>query len=243
MSIIVTHINKNGIVHAADTNLTDKNGKHAEQASKVFAIPRHEAGLTVAGTYAVAGARMDRWLDDLTKNDKTSSLAEFVEMLRSSTEREARPEQKQSGYFFHVAGFQRGDGDRHPEFYHITNYTLTPEGNYKVDTPDKMRAGEDFWSQRESKTLKQMFENRAGFIYCNGFPSGRQIYFSLLNKMSELRSQVWNNAGWKFRPPTNISEESDILRKDMEQITLFFLQSDYSAPFIGGKIETLGLPL
>src|SRR5437879_5971401 len=107
MSIIVTHINKNGIVHAADTNLTHSDGKHAGQATKVFAVPRHEAGLTVAGAYALGDARMDKWLVDLINNDKTSSLAEFVEMLRSSTEREARPEQKQSGYFFHVAGFQK----------------------------------------------------------------------------------------------------------------------------------------
>jgi hypothetical protein len=147
---------------------------------------------------------MDRWLADLIKDDKTSTLAEFVEMLRSSTERESLRKQKQSGYFFHVAGFQGASADRHPEFYHITNYTLTPEGNYAVNTPDKMKVSEDFWSGRGLRTLKQMFENRAGFIYCNGFPSGRQIYFSLLNKMSELRSQVWSNPGWKFRAPATL---------------------------------------
>src|ERR1700686_1037182 len=143
MSIIVTHINENGIVHAADTNLTDKDGKHAGTATKVFAIPRHEGGLTIAGTYAVGDARMDRWLADLIKDDKTSTLAEFVEMLRSSTERESLRKQKQLGYFFHVAGFQGASADRHPEFYHITNYTLTPEGDYAVDTPDKMKGSED----------------------------------------------------------------------------------------------------
>ena len=50
MSIIVTHINENGIVHAADSNLTDMNGAHVGTANKVFKIPGREAGLSIAGT-------------------------------------------------------------------------------------------------------------------------------------------------------------------------------------------------
>jgi len=60
--------------------------------------------------------------------------------------------------------------------------------------------------------------------------------------MADLRSDVWNNRGWSFRPPQDVEEEAAMLRKDMEQISLLFLQSNYSAPFIGGVIETLAIP-
>jgi hypothetical protein len=69
MSIIITHINENGIVHAADSNLTDHHGAHAGTAQKVFEIPRLNAGLTVAGNYSVANQRMDEWISIFIGSD------------------------------------------------------------------------------------------------------------------------------------------------------------------------------
>jgi hypothetical protein len=236
MSIIVTHINANGIVHAADTNLTDANGTHAGTGSKVFAIPRHDAGMTTAGTYAVGGVRMDDWLRSFISTDMTPSLADFVESLRATVDVAASAHQKQAGYFFHIAGYQGNEGAQHPEFHHVTNYNLTPEGNYTVVSAT-LRSSEDFWSAHGNRSLANVFANRAGYIYCNGFPSGRQIYFDLLSRMATLRGQVWGNPAWQFRPPSSIAEEAEVLKLDMEHINLFFRQSNYSAPFIGGEIE------
>lgn len=242
MSIIVTHINVNGIVHAADTNLTYANGIHAGTGSKVFAIPRHEAGMTIAGTYAVGGVRMDDWLRSFISADMTPSLADFVESLRASVDGAATAaHQKQAGYFFHIAGYQGNKGAQHPEFHLITNYNLTPDGNYTVVSPT-LHSSEKFWSAQGNQSLANVFADRAGYIYCNGFPSGRQIYFHLLKRMADLRSQVWSNPAWQFRPPSSIEEEAKVLKLDMEHINLFFRQSNYSAPFIGGEIETLTIP-
>jgi hypothetical protein len=79
--------------------------------------------------------------------------------------------------------------------------------------------------------------NGKGFIYCNGYPSGRQAYFALLQRMSDYRSSVWVEPSWKFRPPMNVDEEAAYLKNDMEHIKLLFLHSNYPAPYIGGDIE------
>lgn len=241
MSIIVTHINENGIVHAADSNLTDQNGMHVGTAQKVFEIPGRDAGLTVAGTYGVGADLMDVWLPQFIAADASVSLEEFAESLRSAVDQEATDTQKNSGYFFHLAGYQDGSDGIHPEFYHVTNFDMDSAGNYQVTSLD-MRVSEDFWSTHGGRPLDEVFAGRFGKIYCNGFPSGRQIYFELLQRMSQLRVQVWGNPDWDFRPPKTVDEEAEVLKLDMEHVKLFFLHSDYTAPFIGGSIETLNIP-
>lgn len=238
MSIIVTHINENGIVHAADSNLTNAKGEHVRIAQKVFALPKHDAGMTVAGTYGVENEPMDSWLPRFIQEDMTPTLAAFAESLRTRVSQSATVA---TGYIFHVAGFQGSDANRHPEFYVVSNYDLTADGGYEIRSKE-LGISEDFWSKQDNQPLDKIFSGRKGFIFCNGFPSGRQIYFNLLNRMAKLRSEVWRNDNWKFRPPQNISEEAEVLKKDMEQVNVFFAQSNYSAPFIGGPIETLGLP-
>lgn len=241
MSIIVTHINENGIVHAADSNLTDKNGVHVGTAKKVFQIPGRDAGLTIAGTYAVGLERMDDWLSGFISSDSSTTLNDFAEALRSAVDQEATPGQKQSGYFFHIAGYQDSAEGVHPEFHHVTNYNIDANGNYQV-TAGTLRRSEDFWSVHGGRPLHVVFANRFGKIYCNGFPSGRQIYFEILTRMANLRAQVWSNPDWEFRSPNSIDEEAEVLKLDMEHINLFFRQSDYSTPFIGGPIETYTIP-
>jgi hypothetical protein len=178
---------------------------------------------------------------DKSGSDTSSTLTDFSESLRTELDQKATDSQKEAGYFFHISGYQEGPDGFHPEFHHVTNYTIDTDGNYQV-TQAPMRRSEDFWTVYGGRPLDQVFANRFGQIFCNGFPSGRQVYFALLQRMAELRAQVWGNPNWRFRPPNSIDEEADLLRLDMEQINAFFRQSNYSAPFIGGPIETLNIP-
>jgi hypothetical protein len=241
MSIIVTHINENGIVHAADSNLTDENGAHGGTAKKVFEIPGREAGLAIAGTYGVGTQEMDVWLSDFLASDSSTTLTDFAEALCSAINSEATPDQLGSGYCFHIAGYQDSADGVHPEFHHVTNYDINANGDYEVNIVTLHRS-EDFWSAYGGRPLNAVFADRSGQIYCNAFPSGRQVYFGLLTRMAELRGQVWSNPNWSFRPPNSVDEEAEVLRLDMEHINLFFRQSNYSAPIIGGPIDTLAIP-
>jgi hypothetical protein len=237
MSIIVTHISTNGIVHAADSNLTDNSGRAAGQAQKLYPIQRLDAALTVAGNFTVAGNRMDVWMPQFVAKDKSSDLKTFVINLTNVLNTSATSVERLEGYFLHIAGYVVVGGDAHPEFYHITNYAIDPvSGNYAIlDT--SLSFSEDFWSKYSLLQSNMLFANYKGYIYCNGFPSGRIAYFDLLQRMADFRSNAWANQNWQFRPPRTVDEEAEYIKHDMELIGLMFKQSNYSAAFIGGPVQ------
>lgn len=242
MSIIVTHISQHGIIHAADSNLTDTNtGKAAGEGQKLFEIPQLESALTVAGAYSVDKKQMDEWMKDFISADTSRSLAEFVDNLRNTIDTRASAEEKGEGYFIHIAGYAESGGTKHPEFYHITNYEIVrPGGSYIIRDP-ALRSSEDFWSKYEG-TPFSLFAGGKGIIYCNGYPDGRQAYFTLLQFMAGFRSLAWNNPDWDFRPPSSIDEEAAYLRNDMQHINLLFLHSNLTDPPIGGEIKIHTIP-
>lgn len=124
MTIIVTHISQFDIIHASDSNITDSQGQAAGQVSKLFQINRLNAGLTVAGTYSVGGFRMDTWMNDFIVRDRSSDLGSFVKVLTDFIDKESNLMEKQSGYFLHIAGYYGMPDSSHPEFYHITNFSI-----------------------------------------------------------------------------------------------------------------------
>ncbi|MBW7990316.1 MAG: hypothetical protein FVQ84_09925 [Planctomycetes bacterium] len=236
MSIIVTHITQYGIIHASDSNLS-YHGQAAGQAPKLFPIKRLDSALTVAGAYSVGKESMDTWMLKFIQHNKSSDLSMFVKTLTDSLNQESNQTEKKSGYDLHIAGYASVSGSSHPEFYHITNYSIDPNtGDYSVQNLS-LKFCEDFWNKFSSVPAKQIFTNSMGYIYCNGFPSGRIVYFKLLQQMAIFRSKVWAEPNWRFRQPTSVYEEADYLRHDMELIKLFFKHSTYSAPYIGGNIQ------
>lgn len=238
MSIIVTHITGRGIIHGSDSNLT-RNDTQAGEAKKLFSIPRHRSALTIAGLYSVAGTRMDRWLDDFIANDLTSSLKEFVDSL-SEAINGTSPAFSKTGYIFHIAGYQQIKGIYHPEFYHITNFTIAADGDYQP-TRSKLESSEDFWSKHSHLSEEERFGSHKGYIYCNGFPSGRQAYFAMLNTMAEYRSHAWQDPRWDFQPPNTVDQEALYLENDMKHIGILFSHSKHPAPYIGGQIQVLAI--
>lgn len=202
----------------------------------------HGSALTVAGTYSVGGECMDKWMKDFISEDASQSLAEFVDNLRGTMDTRASDEEKGEGYFLHIAGYAGSGHARHPEFYHITNYRIDQTtGHYFIEDP-ALRSSEDFWRNNQATPLDVLFADGRGFIYCNGYPAGRQAYFALLRRMEEFRSRAWSEPSWPFRSPSNIDEEAAYLKNDMEHINLLFLHSNLTDPPIGGEIQIYTIP-
>jgi hypothetical protein len=53
MTLILTQINKYGIIHASDSNVTDDSGQFVRQAKKTFKIPGLKAGLIAPSQFAI----------------------------------------------------------------------------------------------------------------------------------------------------------------------------------------------
>ena len=77
MTLILTIINKYGILHASDSALTS-NHAAAGEGKKTFSINFLNAGLTVAGAYSVGGVNMNQWMTDFINQTGNSRHIVFV---------------------------------------------------------------------------------------------------------------------------------------------------------------------
>lgn len=125
MSIILTAISRQGIIQAADPNLTNNQGG-AGTGPKVFAIPYLGAALSLAGSYSVAGARMNGWMEQAIAaygNSASPTLFGLGENLRARLETEMSSAEKNGGCLIHLCGYVPAATGKHPEFYFICNIT------------------------------------------------------------------------------------------------------------------------
>jgi len=237
MSLILTQINKYGIIFAADSNITVDEAE-TKRGKKIFEIPRLKAALCLAGAYSIGNERMDRWMTFYIKKNKSNSIKEFTENLCNVLEKEITIEEKGGGCIMHISGFVKKNSIIHPEMWCISNMNLLPNGDYKVR--DKFEFSEDFWSRDWKKNnIKTLFTSPTGYgyqYYINGFTAGR-VSFNMLNEyLNNFLTQIWSCQNYKFRPPQNIKEYENLARFTMGFIALMFNLSDYLSKYIGGKI-------
>jgi hypothetical protein len=248
MTLIVTYLDRNGIVLASDSNLTDGN-RITRQANKNFEVPYLRGGLNVAGCYTVDGIPMDEWMPSFIDDQRThesQSLERFADHLRLALDCGLNRHEKKVPTFVHLAGYAVESAVYHPEFYSIRNaYRVEPDGNY-AGVSESFQASEDFW-QRDCKCKS----TQTGFLappndygyqfYINGFPVGRITYMIANQVIAEFLKVLFNvrSPGWNFRPPTAVSESASLVKMVMSIIHGVFELSDYSASVIGGEINLL----
>jgi hypothetical protein len=245
MTLIATHLSRNGIVLASDSNLTGPTG-FAGEAPKTFALPHIRAGLSVSGSYSVNGVRMDSWMPNFiaaSAQQGCCSLAALAESLRAALQAGMRPQEKAGGSLIHMAGYVTDSNTYHPEFHFVRNiYAIDPSGAY-ADFRDTFQASEDFWSRdcqhRESPTG---FVDDNYQVYANGYPEGRIAYMAAQEQLNQLFGTLWSQPVWRFRPPRSLQEAICFVRLYMSFIHGLFEVSDYPDPYVGGGIQICGIP-
>jgi hypothetical protein len=247
MTLILTIINKYGIIHASDSALTSQENTQAGENQKTFEVTHLNAGLTVAGAYSVGGIEMDKWMNDFIQRQAIltmSPLSKFANNLKDELEVQMHPMEKLNGSLVHIAGYAEENGLYHPEFCFVRNVTgLDPTTGEYTGTSPHFQVSEDFWNRDcPAHQLIEAFERGVYQIYINGYSSGRISYNVLQGFLSNFFNQIWANNNWKFRPPQSIEESRLFVELNMQIIITLFRVSDYSVPFIGGGIQTLVIP-
>ncbi|HAV10948.1 MAG TPA: hypothetical protein DCX32_00150 [Candidatus Moranbacteria bacterium] len=243
MTLILTQISKHGIIHASDSNLSDQFGLTIGVGKKCFAVPRLNAGLTVAGSFGVGDVAMDYWMEDFIIKSTTQNLEDFAEELRVSLETEMLSEQKKDGSMIHIAGYQKNEeGKYHPEFWFVRNvYGLDLETGEYSDIRDKFIKSEDFWTRDNKKTdifkKFQSSDNLAYQLYINGFSPGRIGYNIVQGYLNDFFAGLWSTENWKFRAPKNINEAKLLIENYIKLINTLFVLSDYPGQLIGGSVQ------
>ena len=125
MTLIITYINRHGIIHASDSNLTSGKNTNAGEGKKTYAINFLNAGLTIAGSYNVSGEPMDKWMPTFIDNQSKITgldLKTFCYNLKDAIQSSMTKAEKDCGSIIHVAGYVEENGLNHPEFWHTRLY-------------------------------------------------------------------------------------------------------------------------
>ena len=248
MSLILTVISQEGIIHAADSNLSSRQGP-AGTGQKVFSVPYLQAAISVAGSYSVAGTRMDLWMlkaiEAYGANPKPT-VPGLGEHLRFLLETEMLKSEKNGGCLIHLCGYVATGAGSHPEFYFIRNITGIDPGTGAYDGfAEAFTVSEDFWT-RDYLTAETQHALRSGGeqIYINGYPAGRIGYLALMKHFGQFMRAIWSEPQWRFRRPVTLAESALLVDLQLRAIGALFQISDYPAPYIGGdaQIELLPAP-
>ena len=102
---------------------------------------------------------------------------------------------------------------------------------------------EDFWARDYQKAEAKAAFGAGGYQrYFNGFPAGRITLLAVAELLQALFNDIRNQPRWNFRPPRNLGELAAFVELEIRAVAALFLSSDYSAPFIGGQIQTILIP-
>lgn len=247
MTLIVTHINRFGIIHASDSNLTTGNDTNAGEGQKTFNISFLNAGLTVAGCYSVENQRMDIWMTNFIQIEEqkgTPTLKDFSHNLKATLDAKMTNDEKSGGSIIHIAGYVEENGISHPEFWFVRNvHRIDPStGNY-TDIDLSFEISEDFWTRDyPQNNLNETFQNPKMYsrqIYVNGFSPGRIGFNVIQRQIEKFFINIWQVEDWEFRPPLSIEDTELLVKSYMQIIDTLFTLSDYPAKYIGGTTQTL----
>ncbi|MFQ6100039.1 MAG: hypothetical protein ACE5OS_02235 [Anaerolineae bacterium] len=248
MTLILTHLNRYGIIHASDSSLT-AGDMDAGQGQKTFEVPFLNAGLTVAGAFSVGREEMDIWMNDFIQSQASVNgltLSGFAHRLESELQSRMLPGEKDGGSMVHIAGYAKEGNTYHPEFWFISNVHAIDRKTGEYGGIDyNFKSSEDFWTRDcpENNLMKRFQEHAGAYqIYVNGFAPGRISYVFLQRVMNEFLRTVWGNPNWKFRPPQSLKETEILVKMYIQVIINLFLLSDYSARFIGGEPQIYAIP-
>lgn len=236
MTLIITHINRFGIVHAADSNMMSLNnrtkqlqGVSVEQ--KLFQIPFLNAAVSVAGNVMLGEESMSDWMPIFIEQEEkcdTMSLQLFAENLRKKWFAAMTPAQLEIGNWAHISGYVQTENISHPECWFVSNI-LNQDGLCLQVDNQKFHRWEDLATRdcRANGDLFSLFSagHDVSVTYINGYLTGRILmnHFNLLNALPAqgtpvLRQFVINphalrtNVEWQQASEYEITQFNNLIK-------------------------------
>jgi len=242
MSLILTHINRFGIIHASDSNLSAP-GQDVIEGKKVFAIEYLNAGLSLAGTYSVDGTDMNIWMEEFIEAQRVaevSTLKQFSEILQQRLQSSLRGNEFLLGCMIQISGYSETNGVTHPELWFLRNiHAINSETGQYENSDETIAISEDFATRdlllNTTIDRYNFREHEFDYSYFNGFAPGRISYHYLTRSLDLFFNYVWSNEIWKFRPPSNLNDYKLLINSYISTIDTLFQLSDEYGRRIGGK--------
>lgn len=184
MSILVVQLVPEGILFAADRNITTSVKQKTDEGSlvvegqsqrpKVLKWPNQEAIIGYVGAGTIGGEPTDLWLyhSFIGQNLSFDSFKVLAESLTKELNSAIKSGEIGGVLVIHIGGFEKVDGVWKPVVWFIRNTTgLTPKGDYILgqqfecseEISDEKYFGDNSGSQIREKLKENYFSFRQGF--------------------------------------------------------------------------------
>jgi hypothetical protein len=237
MTIIITQINKYGMVFGADSNITnDKDEIKPEKSKKVFEIKKLNSAMAVAGTYTVDGIYMDEFLEEFIVGNNFESLDDFVDILKYNLDDKMTYEEKAEKCIMHIGGYDKG----YPRFFHISNVDVLDSGKYNVrDFTSDMDFNENYI---KNKGFKEKFEKDQFYyqLYTNGFLGARVVSNYFVRGLTNFIHLI-SEKDPSFRLPNSLPDYKVICEVGLNIVCEMMKLSNHGN-IVGGEPQFIAIP-
>lgn len=243
MSIIVTQVNKFGIIFGSDSNITNAEVGEIDRAGKkIFEIPKLNAAMCIAGTYTVGGEMLDIWLPKfiIENQDNYGSLEDFTAILSKAFESQMLPKEKSNLSISHIAGYVNG----HPEMWCLSNTELKENGHYTAGS-SQFHCSEDLWGRDWGDNNLETSFLSSGLnyqMYVNSLTQGRVAFNIVRDYLDRYFISMFSSPNFKFRAPVSLKEHGLLVKVYVDMIDVMYRLSDYEPKEIGGETQLYMIP-
>lgn len=262
MSVLSIHIVPQGIIFAADRNITIQryfgNEKQPTsipygqtQGSKILKWPNNKAIVGAVGAASLGGKQINEWLYDFIGNNiNFSSFNELSESLKDAIQKQREiddEKDKPQGMLIHLGGFEKRDGFIVPIIYFIRNiHGMDNQGNYTDIRADFAYSEEieDKFKPLKSSELKNRFkelsEKKEPFWFHHGI--GLKIFNILDAFIKQALNTIYiNDTELPF--PSRLDEWEQHAKMIILTYEAYF--QAFKQPweqYVGGGVDVLSLP-
>lgn len=259
MSLLVANVTQEGLIFAADRNLSDSSGNKVDEAPKVLKSADGEVIAGYVGNAQVGSVPMQDWLADFLARHGGASLPDVSHALAGELEASyANASTNDRGTIVHVGGFETGkDGNALPVIWYIRDAEIQLDGTVKHlagfehrDELKEVGTGEPpYFADATGDEIRQMLREANTPLPWAGFRQGFD-----LGTFSRLDRLIWKFSGALLagvsdakihEAPTTIEEWAPFMRMSVLAYASYF-EAFYPAgkrPVGGGvDVETIAWP-
>ena len=139
----------------------------------------------------------------------------------------------------------------HPVHWTLSNVPGLDNEGYYLPPAEEFEMQEHFWErdcqQKDSPTgFPRGRDTYSWWVYANGVEAGRIAYMGIRHQVEVWLKSLWmrhGEPGWHFRPPKSLNESIKLVHLYMSLVNGLFEISDAPAPYVGGDIQIIGIPL
>lgn len=253
MTMLYSFYAAEGVVYAADSRITHRQGKQPLDAQhKVLPLPGFGMSNGVIGFFGLAqvgGRPMSIWLQDvISRYGSPRDAHSFARHLSRRIESSATSAELEEVSGFHIGTFERRAGDVVPTFTFLRNAADFKDGIYsnvgKFLPPDEQLLGRDLQNVPTQLVRDWLRQRQQQVGIPHWYRNGDVRHFGAIGSLLEVAlSGLMQQQGTMFKSPRTLDEWRRVART-LVSATGNLYRSYYAGavPPVGGRVDVEAIP-